>query len=79
MRTWQRRAPRPRRPIPHRLRRAWSGASVASGEPERELERIAKLREDHRDEEADRAFAEFKRRYPEYRIPEAMLARVRPR
>jgi len=56
-----------------------AGTPAASSEPERELERIAKLREDHRDEEADRAFAEFKRRYPEYRIADAMLARVRPR
>ncbi len=58
---------------------AASGASAAPSEPQRELERIAKLREDNRDEEADKALAEFKQKYPGFRIPDAMLARVRPR
>ena len=56
-----------------------SGAPALASEPQRELERIAKLREDHRDEEADKALAQFQREYPDFRIPDAMLARVRPR
>jgi hypothetical protein len=62
---------------------AAAGASAASSElehePERELERIARLREEKRDDEADRALADFKRRYPDFRIPDAMLSRVAPR
>lgn len=44
--------------------------------PERWLERIAQLRKEGRHEEADKALAEFRRRYPDYRIPEAMLEKV---
>ena len=44
-----------------------------------ELERIARLRRDGRDAEADKALEEFRRRHPDYRIPEAMWERVRPR
>jgi len=44
--------------------------------PERELERIAELRRMGRDEEADKALAEFRKRYPDYVIPEAMRARI---
>jgi hypothetical protein len=47
--------------------------------PERELERIAGLRRDAKHEEADKALAEFRRRYPEYRIAEPMLERVERR
>lgn len=47
--------------------------------PEAELERIARLRSEGRHEEADRALEEFRRRHPEYRIPEATWERVRPR
>jgi hypothetical protein len=53
--------------------------AVADADPARELERIAKLREAARHEEADRALAEFRRRHPDYRIPEAMWERVKPR
>lgn len=38
--------------------------------PERWLERIAQLRKQGRHEEADKALAEFRQRYPDYRIPE---------
>jgi hypothetical protein len=48
-------------------------------DPAAELERIARLRDDHRDEEADRALEEFRHRYPAYRIPNAVWERVRPR
>jgi hypothetical protein len=47
--------------------------------PQEWLERIAQLREAHRDEEADRAMEEFRRRYPEYQIPEPMLERLKKR
>lgn len=47
--------------------------------PEGELERIAALRRDGKDEEADRALAEFRKRYPDYRIEPAMLEKVEPK
>jgi hypothetical protein len=63
-----------------------ASAGVAAGKlsappqtPEQWLERIAKLRDAGKAREADESLAEFKRRYPDYRIPEAMRARVAPR
>jgi hypothetical protein len=47
--------------------------------PEVELERIARLRAAGRDEEADRALAEFRKRYPDYRLSDLMKARVEKR
>jgi hypothetical protein len=44
--------------------------------PERWLERIAELRKMGKHEEADKALAEFRRAYPDYRISEAMLEKV---
>ena len=44
--------------------------------PERELERIAELRAQGRHDEADKALAEFRKRYPDYRIPQAMREKV---
>jgi len=44
--------------------------------PQRRLERIADLREKGLHEEADRQLAEFRRAYPDYRIPEEWLRRV---
>lgn len=46
---------------------------------DRELGRIARLREAGNHAEADAALTEFRRRYPEHRIPEAMWERVKPR
>ena len=54
-------------------------ARTQAESPERELERIAGLRVQGRHEEADRALAEFRKRYPEYRIPEEMRPRVERR
>ena len=51
----------------------------AIDEPTRELEAIAKLRIERRHEEADKALSEFRRKRPDYRIPEAMWERVKPR
>ena len=47
--------------------------------PERALERIAELRRQGRDEDADKALAEFRKRYPEFRISEEMLKKVERR
>ena len=44
-----------------------------------ELERIANLRAQGRDAEADKALEEFRRAHPGYRIPDAMWERVKPR
>ena len=44
--------------------------------PERRLERIADLRVKGLHDEADRALAEFRRAYPDYRIGEEQLRRV---
>jgi hypothetical protein len=48
----------------------------AAEPPERWLERIAVLREQGRQEEADRQLAEFRKRYPDFRIAAEMLKRV---
>jgi hypothetical protein len=41
--------------------------------PERMLERIVELRRDGKHEEADRLLAEFKRKHPDYRLPENVV------
>lgn len=53
------------------------GAPVQT--PEQWLERVAKLRAEGRHDEADESLAQFRKRYPEYRIPDAMRARVERR
>lgn len=47
--------------------------------PERLLERIVELRKEGRHNEADQALAEFRQRYPDYRISEEMLRKVERR
>lgn len=54
-------------------------ATVADPDPNRELERIALLREAGRHAEADGALEELRRRHPEFRIPDAVWERVKPR
>jgi hypothetical protein len=54
-------------------------AGEAADTPEKELERIARLRSEGRHEEADKALAEFRKRHPDFRIPEPMLERVERR
>ena len=50
---------------------------VAKAEsPEAALERIAELRRQGKHDEADKALAEFRRRYPDYRIAKEMLKKV---
>jgi hypothetical protein len=65
------------------LREAPSGApaqllgQVAKAQsPEAALERVAELRRQGKHDEADKALAEFRRRYPDYRIAEEMLKKV---
>lgn len=41
--------------------------------PEKWLERIAELRKQGKHEEADKALGEFRKRYPDYKIPESAL------
>ena len=52
---------------------------AAEADPARELERIAQLRTDGKNTEADQALEAFRKRYPDYRIPDAMWQRVKPR
>jgi hypothetical protein len=49
---------------------------LAQETPEKWLERIARLRQEGRHDEADKALAEFRKRYPDYKIPEATLEKV---
>ena len=51
-------------------------ARTVEQSPEAELERVARLRAAGRHEEADKALAEFRKRYPDYRIAPAMLEKV---
>jgi hypothetical protein len=52
---------------------------ATDGERDAQLERIAALREGGRAAEADEALARFRERFPDYRIPDALWQRVRPR
>ena len=47
--------------------------------PEQWLERIADLRRQRRDEEADRELAEFRKHFPDYRLSDEMKAKVERR
>jgi hypothetical protein len=58
---------------------AGAQGKVQADTPERELERIAELRRQGRHDEADKALAEFRKRYPEFRISDDMRARVERR
>jgi hypothetical protein len=51
-------------------------AGLAAQSPEQALQGIADLRRQGRHEEADKALAEFRRRYPDYRLSEEMRAKV---
>jgi hypothetical protein len=52
------------------------GQVAKADSPEAALERVAELRRQGRHDEADKALAEFRRRYPDYRIAEEMLKKV---
>lgn len=68
--------PEPARAEARESRTAIAGKPVT---PEAELQRIARLREQGRHDEADKALAEFRRRFPGHRIDDAAWERVRPR
>ena len=51
-------------------------SKVEAERPEAGLERIAQLRRQGKQEEADKALAEFRKRYPDYRISDEMRAKV---
>jgi hypothetical protein len=50
--------------------------ALAQATPEQRLQGIADLRRQGRHEDADKALAEFRRAYPQYRITEEMRAKV---
>src|SRR2546428_3771285 len=52
------------------------GQVAKADSPEAALERIAELRRQGKQDEADKALAEFRRRYPDYRIAEEMRKKV---
>ena len=54
-------------------------AKLADRSPEQWLQGIAELRAQARHDEADRELAEFRKRHPDYRIPETMLEKVEKR
>lgn len=67
-----------------RARRAESAADArkdpATRDPrDTELERIARLRTEGRHDAADKALEAFRREHPQYRIPDAVWERVKPR
>jgi hypothetical protein len=53
--------------------------SSLAASPEVALERIAELRKQGKHEEADKALAEFRTRYPDYRVSDEMKAKVEKR
>ena len=59
--------------------RAQMARSSITQTPEMELERIARLRTAGKHEEADKALAEFRKRYPDYRFSDEMKAKVEKR
>ena len=60
-------------------RAATSLSAYAAQSPEQWLQGIADLRKQCRHEEADKELAEFRKRYPDYKIPPAMRERVERR
>jgi hypothetical protein len=72
-------APAPQGQLQRDAIQAQGRANFAEETPEKLLERIAEFRQQGRHDEADKALAEFRKRYPDYRIPEAMLEKVERR
>ena len=52
---------------------------LAAASPEQWLQGIADLKRQGRSEEAEKQLAEFRKRYPDYRIPEAILEKFEKR
>jgi hypothetical protein len=59
-----------------RSRREAPVAAMAQITPERWLEQIAQLRAQGKHEEADKALAEFRKHYPDYRFTDEMKAKI---
>lgn len=69
------------KPAPMRRERLSAATGIASSNfmhasPEQWLQGIADLRRQNRDDEAERQLAEFRKRYPGYRISKEMLERL---
>ena len=66
-----------------KMEAARQAPAVAGAQPPdeitRELDAVAKLRAEGRNEEADKALEAFRRKHPDYRIPDAVWERVKPR
>src|SRR2546423_5646744 len=62
-----------------KAQRGLGGLSASVESPERWLERIAELRKAGRHDEADRELAEFRKRYPDFKIAPEMLEKVERR
>lgn len=75
-----REAPQPRAALRSRAE-ATSGAvsGFATASPEQWLQGIADLKRQGRDDEAEKQLAEFRKRYPDYRIPEAITEKFEKR
>jgi hypothetical protein len=70
-------APAPQEsPAPRAERRVMREQAAKAESPEAWLERIAKLRAEGKHEEADKALAEFRKRYPDFRIAPEVRERV---
>ena len=69
-------APAPQRQLQRDGAQPQALAKLAQEPPEKWLERIAHLRQQGRHDEADKALAEFRKSYPDYKISEAMLEKV---
>ena len=69
-------APAPQRQMQRDGAEPQARAKLSAETPEQWLERIAQLRQQGKHDEADKALAEFRKRYPDYRIPEAMRKKV---
>ena len=52
---------------------------LVAASPEQWLQGIADLKRQGRNEEAEKQLAEFRKRYPDYRIPEAILEKFEKR
>lgn len=53
--------------------------ALTAASPEQWLQGIADLKRQGRNEEAEKQLAEFRRRYPDYRIPEAIAEKFEKR
>lgn len=71
-----REAPGKRAVLQSRAEATVGAVSGAAASPEQWLQGIADLRRQGRHDEADKALAEFRRTYPDYRISGAMLEKV---